>query len=163
MSIPVGGVAEATMHVASMLGHTFSVVTVRDRLVPAFENLAMIYGVRSKLASVRSVDIPVLSLDEDGEGLLHALVEQSVRAIEDDGAHAIVFGCTGMTASPERCRRAGGQGLRGSAVIDPIPPGCGSRRCWWTLGLAHGKRTYPSLAGEWYEGFAFPDPRRSEP
>ena len=52
VSIPVVGPCEAAMHVASMLGHTFSVVTVLKRLRPQFEHQAQIYGVREKLASV---------------------------------------------------------------------------------------------------------------
>lgn len=163
VSIPVVGVAEATMHVASMLGHTFSVVSVLDRLVPAFENLAKTYGVRGKLASVRSVDIPVLSLAEDGERLLHALVEQSIRAIEDDGAHAIVFGCTGMIGFAQKVQEGlAAKSYEGVPVIDPIPTGVRVAQLLVDLGLTHSKRTYPAPAGEWYEGFTFPDPRRSE-
>ena len=67
VSIPVVGPCEAAMHVASMLGHTFSVVTVLKRLRPQFEHQAQIYGVREKLASVRSVSIPVLELEQNLE------------------------------------------------------------------------------------------------
>lgn len=164
VSIPVVGVAEATMHVASMLGHMFSVVTVLDRLVPAFENLAKVYGLRDKLASVRSVEIPVLSLAEDGERLLHALIEQSVRAIEDDGAHAIVFGCTGMIGFAEDVGEGlTAKGYEGVPTIDPIPTGVRVAQALVDLGLTHSKRTYPAPAGEWYEGSAFSGLQRSEP
>ena len=62
VSIPVLGPAETSMHVAAMLGHRFSVVTVLDAVVPMLENLATVYGVGGKLASVRSIGIPVLGL-----------------------------------------------------------------------------------------------------
>src|ERR1044071_40436 len=42
VSIPVIGPCEATMHVASMLGHTFSVITVLEYLRPIFETLASV-------------------------------------------------------------------------------------------------------------------------
>lgn len=157
VSIPVVGPAEATMHLASMLGHTFSVVTVLDRLVPAFENLAKVYGVADKLASVRSVEIPVLSLAQDGERLLHALVEQSVRAVVDDGAHVIVFGCTGMIGYAKKVEEGlAALGHEGVPVIDPIPTVVKMAQVLVDLGLTHSKRTYPAPAGEWFEGFTFP-------
>ena len=56
VSIPVLGPGEATMHIASMLGHRFSIVTVLSSCIPLMENQAKVYGVAGKLASVRSVD-----------------------------------------------------------------------------------------------------------
>ena len=63
-SIPVIGPCEASMHVAAMLGHKFSVLGVLDRVIPQFEHQAQKYGVKDKLASVRSIDLPVLDLEK---------------------------------------------------------------------------------------------------
>lgn len=54
IDIPVIGPAEASMHLAAILGHRFSVLTVVDSLIPVVENQALRYGVAAKLASVRS-------------------------------------------------------------------------------------------------------------
>ena len=127
VSIPVVGPCEAAMHVASMLGHTFSVLTVLKRLRAQFEHQAQIYGVREKLASVRTKE---------------ALVEEAVRAVEDDGADAIIFGCTGMLGCAEAVR----QGLLARGydvpVVDPIPWAIKTAASLVDAGLSHSKITY---------------------
>ena len=96
VSIPVLGPCQTTMHVAGLLGHRFSVVTTQARAVPGFENRAAWYGVRDRLASVRWVDIPVLDLAKDGDGLAARLAQESAAAVTRDGAHVVILGCTGM-------------------------------------------------------------------
>jgi allantoin racemase len=95
LHIPVIGAAEASMHFAATLGQRFSVVTVLASVVPLIENLGTSYGLDKKLASVRSVDIPVLEL-EDKERTIKALHEEMLAAIREDHAHVLVLGCTGM-------------------------------------------------------------------
>jgi allantoin racemase len=95
LNIPIIGAAEASMHFAATLGHRFSVVTVLPNILPLIENLATQYGAEKKLASVRSVNIPVLELD-DKEKLISALHHEMVEAIVKDGAQVLVLGCTGM-------------------------------------------------------------------
>src|SRR3546814_4706331 len=65
VSIPVLGPSETAMHLAAMLGHRFSIVTVLDSVVPMIDNLAKLYGMADKLASIRVIDIPVLDLESD--------------------------------------------------------------------------------------------------
>jgi allantoin racemase len=60
----------------------------------AADNIAKL-GLESKLASIRVVDMPVLDLGDHGK-LYEALTVQSIKAVEEDGAQAILFGCTGM-------------------------------------------------------------------
>jgi allantoin racemase len=158
VSIPVLGPGEATMHIASMLGHRFSVVTVLSSCVPLMENQATVYGLAGKLASVRAVDIPVLDLEKDTKRLVEALVEQSIEAIEKDGAHVIVFGCTGMLG----CARGVQDGLveRGYAgvpVIDPVPAAIKLAEALVDLGLRHSKRTYQDPPPKRIVGYELPE------
>lgn len=54
--------------------------------------------------------------------VLRALVGESVKAITEDGAHTIVFGCTGMFGYARKVEDAlGGLGYGGVPVLDPIP------------------------------------------
>ena len=100
VSIPVIGPCEAAMHVASMLGHTFSVLTVLKRLRAQFEHMAQVYGVREKLASVRSVSIPVLELEQDLDRTKATLAEEAVRAVRAQFEHmAQVYGVREKLAS----------------------------------------------------------------
>ena len=126
-----------------MLGHTFSVVTVMRRLRPTFENIASLAGIAGKLASVRSVDIPVLELETDLARTRAALVEEAVKAVEQDGAEAILFGCTGLMG----CAGSVREGLLARGidvpVIDPIPNAIAVAAGLARVGLSHSKLTYP--------------------
>jgi allantoin racemase len=74
-----------------------SIVTVLQNEACAIEENARAYGLSHKLASVRSINIPVLELSKDMDRTLNALVEESKKAVEQDGAKSIILGCTGMT------------------------------------------------------------------
>jgi len=114
VSIPVVGPCESSMMVASMLGDKFSVVTILKRLIPLFWRKVKRYGLESKVASVRSIEVPVLELEENREKVKAALMEESRKAIEEDGADVIILGCTGLIGMAEELK----EGL-GVPVVDP--------------------------------------------
>src|SRR6267154_1853897 len=95
-SAPVIGIGEAAFHLASMLGHRFSVVTTLSRSIAAIETNLMKYGLAGRCAKVRACEVPVLALDDpasNASALISAEIERSKR---EDGAEAIVLGCAGM-------------------------------------------------------------------
>jgi len=145
VSIPVVGPCEAAMHLASMLGHSFSVLTVLERLRHRVEERARRYGVRDKFASARAVNIPVLELDGDRPAMIAALVEQGMRAIEEDDAHVLIFGCTGMFGAAEQMQAGlAARGYGGVPVIDPIVAAIRLAETLVDLHLSPSKRTYPA-------------------
>ncbi len=154
VSIPVIGPCEATMHLASMLGHKFSVVTVLESLKPQFSNQAKIYGVQDKLASVRAVDIPVLDLDKAFDRMVDALVEQALLAVTEDGADVIMFGCTGMLGAAQRVEDGlKERGAAGVPVIDPMVASVKLAEALVGAGRSHSKRTYPAPPEKAIVGF----------
>lgn len=96
VDIPVVGPCQSSMMIASVLGDKFSVVTVLRRLIPLFWRMVRRYGVEDKVASVRSVEVPVLELEKRRDEVKAALLRESKKAIEEDGADVIILGCTGM-------------------------------------------------------------------
>ncbi len=94
--VPVYGIAESSMHMACMLGHKFSVVTVIDRVRPNLENMIRQAGLESRCASIRSTDLSVLDLQKDPNLTGKVLMDAARAAIEEDGAEVICLGCTGM-------------------------------------------------------------------
>ena len=96
VSIPVVGPSQAAMHVASLLGHRFSFITVLDRLRAMVDKLVAGYGLRDTYASFRAVDIPVLSIGIDFAALNAALAREAIAAVKQDAADVIVLGCTGF-------------------------------------------------------------------
>jgi len=142
VSIPVLGPMQTAMGVAAMMGHKFSVVTVLRRIIPMIETQAAVYGMTSKLASARSVDIPVLELEKDLAATKRALIAEARKAVVEDGADYIIFGCTGMLG----CAEAVHAGLREAGlnvpVIDPVPTAINVAAALVRSRLAHSKQAY---------------------
>jgi len=141
LSIPVVGPARTSMLFAADLSHRFSIVTVLENVIVMLEELALGVGLKEKLASVRSVEIPVLAL-EDRKKLLQALVSESLKAIEEDGAHSIILGCTGMigvTGEVEKGLRQKGHRV---PVIYPVPVTIKYLEALVNLRLTQSKKTY---------------------
>jgi len=142
VKIPVLGPAETSMHLAAILGQKFSVVTVLDSVKPMLVNLARIYGVHEKLASILVVDIPVLELEGRLAEVQQSLADAALLAVERDGADVIVLGCTGFlgcASAIERRLLASGYDV---PVIDPIPATVCIAEAIAKAGLRHSKRTY---------------------
>jgi allantoin racemase len=157
VDIPVVGASQVAMHTAAMVAHNFSIVTVLETLRPMFENIAATYGLTSKLASVRSVEIPVLELDKDPERLIRALVDESIKALEQDGAHSIVFGCTGMKGCAVGLKSGLSEsGLTMVPVIDPVAAAVKVAEALVDLRLTHSRLTYASPRQKPLTGYEVP-------
>ena len=138
--MPVVGPGEAAMLFAASLGHRFAVVTVLDSIIQPLRRLAWSTGVLEKLASVRSVDIPVLELYRDLDRTFGRMVEVGRRCIEDDGADTLILGCMTM-AFAERHSDLG-EAL-GVPVISPAHASLKLLEALVGAGLRHSKRAYP--------------------
>ena len=137
------GPAYTSMHIAAMLGHKFSVITILDSRIPQFERQALGMGLEHRLASVRSVNIPVLEL-EDQARTVPAMIEQAVKAVREDGAHVLIFGCTGMTGLDAAVKEGLRQvGISDVPVIDPGILNLKMAEALADIGLTQSKRTYP--------------------
>lgn len=140
-NVPVVGPGRTSMLYASYLGHSFSIVSVLENIVPALWELAGSIGVSGKLSSVRSIDIPVLEL-EDREKLSNSLFEGALKCIKEDGAHAIVLGCTGMMGVSENLQRMLGEEGYDIPLIYPVPISLRFAESLVELGLKQSKLTY---------------------
>ena len=156
LSIPVLGPAETCMHLAAMLGRCFSIVTVLESVRPMLNNLAKMYGVHDRLASIRVVNIPVLDIGHDLGHLQASLAEQAREAVEQDGADVVVLGCTGFFGCSEAIVQSlGERGLK-VPVIDPVPATVHLASALVRAGLAHSKRTYAVPPEKQLKGYALP-------
>jgi allantoin racemase len=94
---PVLGIAEASMYVACMLGHKFSVVTTNEEWEPLLWDAVQHYGLADRCASVRSTRMPVLALEEASPTeTFQAILKASRQAIIEDNTEVICLGCAGM-------------------------------------------------------------------
>jgi len=112
---PVLGIAEAAMHVASLIGSAFSVVTTLERTIGQAWHLAEAYGMKRFCANVRACELPVLDLERPGSDARTRITDECRRALAEDGSDVIVLGCAGMT---DLCEHIAG--TLGVPVVDGV-------------------------------------------
>jgi allantoin racemase len=140
VNMPVIGPGEASMLFAASLGHRFSVVTVVDSVVPLIERVAWQVGVDRKLASVRSIDVPVLELGRDPEVTLARMLTEGEAARDRDRADVLVMGCMSMAFQD---RQADLTARLGIPVVNPVHAAVKLMQALCALGLRHSRRAYP--------------------
>jgi allantoin racemase len=94
---PVVGIGEASMKLASMLGHRFSVVTTMRHSIPNKEAQARKLFLQDVLASVRAAPEEMAGASDEEKYLRAAQM-----ALEEDMAEVIVLGCAGMAGLDKR-------------------------------------------------------------
>jgi allantoin racemase len=97
---PVVGIGEASIKIASMLGHRFSILTTDEHSIPIHEELVRKYNLYEVLASVRAPGREVEQCCEAEKFLTLARL-----AIEKDRAEVIVLGCAGLTGLDRSLRQ----------------------------------------------------------
>ncbi|NGM90676.1 aspartate/glutamate racemase family protein, partial [Parapusillimonas sp. SGNA-6] len=132
---PVVGIAQAAMHLASLVGSRFSVVTTLGRTTGQAWHLAEAYGMKRFCANVRACEIPVLELDAPGSKARERIVDECRRALDEDGSDTIVLGCAGMA---DLCAHIGQ--VLGVPVIDGVAAGTQLIESLVNLRLATSKR-----------------------
>lgn len=141
LSIPVVGPGEVAFFTAMMLGKHFTVLTMWPQWFPLYEKTITEYGIRDRLASLRSINTrPDLNdlLAGKEEVIFAKLKDEAMRAIEEDGADVIVLGSTTMHQSASY--------LASELPVPVINPGLVAYKQLETLlelGLSHSKRAYP--------------------
>lgn len=141
VKIPVIGPAEASMHLAAMLGHKFSVITVLKNVVPLIEKIALLSGLRSRMASIRTIDTPVLSLAESREQTVRKLMEAGRDALEKDGADSLILGCMSMAFLEVHVDLE--QRLE-IPVVNPAVAALKTLESMVGMRIAHSKKAYPT-------------------
>lgn len=132
---PVVGIAEAAMHMASLVGSSFSVVTTLARTSGIAWHLAERYGMKRFCANVRACELPVLELEQPGSDARKRILDECQRALDEDGSDVIVLGCAGMT---DLCRDIS-ESL-GVPVVDGVAAATQLVESLAVLGLRTGKR-----------------------
>jgi allantoin racemase len=97
---PVVGIGEASIKIASMLGHRFSILTTDEHSIPIHEELVRKYNLYEILASVRAPGREVEKYSETEKYLTIARL-----AIEKDNAEVLVLGCAGLTGLDRSLRK----------------------------------------------------------
>lgn len=157
---PVIGIGEAAARMASLVARRFSVVTTLSVSVPILEDNLARAGLSGLCASVRASELPVLALEADPEAANGKISDEIARAIDEDGAEAIVLGCAGMAGfAAELSERHGVPVVEGVSAAVKLMEGA------VTLGLKTAKRGGYAPPSPKDQGFVYPDgmvPARAE-
>jgi allantoin racemase len=142
LSIPVIGPGQAAIHTACMLGHKFSFITMWDEWFHLYRKILTEYKLGSRCASLRSIktrpDLEELLAGKE-EVIFKKLEEESLKAIEEDGADVIVLGSTTMHQSHAY--------LKDVLPVPVVNPGqIAYKLCevFLELGLSHSKKAFPA-------------------
>jgi allantoin racemase len=145
LSQPVIGIMEASLYLACVVGHTFSVISSGDRAISMFWDAVKAFGIESRCASIRSTGTPVLALaDSGGVNVEELILEEARKAVEEDGAEVISLGCAGMAGLDRRLKHELGvpvvDGVAAAVKIVEALVGCGVQ--------TSKRRTYAPLEGK---------------
>jgi len=142
LKIPVLGPGQIAFHIAGTLGHKFSVITMWDEWFPLYKKTLTEYRLWDKVASLRSIKTrpDVEELLSGKEDVIYDKLEQeSLKAINEDGADVIVLGSTTMHQSYGY--------LKECLPVPVINPGLVMyKMCevFLELGLSHSTHAFPS-------------------
>lgn len=150
LTIPVVGAGQAGMHLAAGLGERFAIVTIwPERLRYLYEGLLRSYGLDHRCTGIRFVgadaeladleapDNFVTDMRSGKEHMLARIVGQMRKAIDEDGAHAILLGCTCMAPIADRLAAA-----VEVPVVNPLAAGYKTAELLASLRLRQSPRTY---------------------
>lgn len=100
--IPVVGMAEASCHLACLLGSRFSIVTGGERWGPMLCEFVVALGLGARLASVRAVAPTGADIANDPERALALLAAACNSCAEGDGAEVVILGGAGLAGLAQR-------------------------------------------------------------
>lgn len=127
-SVPVIGIAEASMSLAMLLGARFGILAGMRRAVELMDSMVRTYSLDTRYAGTVSLEMRVLDFARDRSATLNVL-ERASGKLREKGAEILLLGCAGLTTFVEDL-----QAKVEMPVIDPVEAGC---RTLQTLCAAH--------------------------
>lgn len=143
VKVPVVGANQASTYLASQLGNSFSIVNALPHTEPIARSLAAKYGLSERLASIKTLGIPVLELAEN-EKSKSAVIEAVTEAVRKDSADVIVFGCTGMSSFVSSVQTKLSRMSLDIPIIEPLRAAVYTALALSFNGVAHSKKAFPN-------------------
>jgi allantoin racemase len=143
VDIPVLGPGRSGTHMAANLGRRISIICYDQPHVVMFRRLLTSWGFTDEITSIRPVNITVTDMSKDVAALRRAFVEQSKRAIEEEGAEVILP--LGMTMVPVLIPASELTEEIGVPVVDPIAAAISMASCLSATGAKNSRVAYPRV------------------
>jgi allantoin racemase len=135
--IPVVGPFQSSCSIAITLGHRFSIVGPMVQKV-FMERKVWELGLGSRLASVRSLGIPVIDTRKDLKKTSALLKKECEKIIKKDRADVIILSCMALFGLARSLMKE----LK-TPVIDPALAALKTAEIYVSLGLGHSRTSYP--------------------
>ncbi len=125
VDIPVASAFEAGAHYANAMSQRYSVIATEPKTAHCYRELAQLYGTDSKLASVRHIGLSARDSYAETtppEVIVERTLAVARLCVEEDGAEAILMGCT-LQSCPltvAGASTAGDDARSGAPIIDPV-------------------------------------------
>jgi len=134
-NIVVNGIEETVLHIAAMLGASFSILTPVRNLIPNKYQEVRHYKLEQWLSSVRTTAMKVSEVDADPDRAKKRILEVAKQAVEEDGAEVIIMGCAAMLGYADEISRS-----LGVTVLDPSSVTLKITEGMIDAGVVHSKR-----------------------
>jgi allantoin racemase len=129
------GIEESSLHVASVLGHRFSILTPIASRIPSKEQDVRRFKADPACASVRALGLSVSETESDPERTKARVLEVARDTVREDGAEVLILGCAGMTGYAQDIERE-----LGIVVLDPTSVTVKLAEALVDLGIRHCKQ-----------------------
>jgi allantoin racemase len=139
-SIPIVGPGAAALHLAAQVSTRFTIISPLTEAQGRGHERLRGLALDAKLASVRSVNMPVLDVARAREAVLDRLEDAGRAALRDDGADALVLGCMSMgflDITDDLQKRLD------VPVVNPVTAALKTAEALIAMGLSHSKLAYP--------------------
>jgi Asp/Glu/hydantoin racemase len=120
VSIPVTGVLESALYVASSLGNTYTVVVVHNQTGQFLADTVKRYGMTDRLAKIADMGIPLPEVADtygNTEKLMSLFNETARKTIKEDYAEVLIVGCTILSSLLTMNNI---HSFEGVPIIDPV-------------------------------------------
>ena len=110
-------------------------------VVPLIERNLRSSGLDRRVTSVRATNIPVLELN-DHEKTCEGIAAEAIAAVKEEGAQAVVRGCTGMVAVAEDVKKLLLEQGYDIPVVEAARAAVMTLEMYARLGMKHSLLTY---------------------
>lgn len=146
VDIPIIGGFRPNAFTAMAIASRFSIITIQQSVVAMQREHIRSFGIEPNFASIRLVKMSVDDL-KDVDKVREAVFVQALKAIDEDGAEAIILGCTGFIDVAAYVTGRLQESKRPAPVLDPNHLGVTFLTMLIRNGLSQSRMTYVHQAG----------------
>ncbi len=139
VEIPVVGANHSACFLATQIAGRFSIINILPETEHQILNLESKYGLLNHLASIETIDVPVLEIENRQEEIIERIVEVALKAYKEAKAFAIVLGCTGLSFIAEKVEKTLKNKGVPLPVIEPLRAAIFTAISWSLMGISQSK------------------------